>query len=145
MAWWRRALVCNWAPCVGDDGGVVGSFSSSSSSVSSGSGIIVVVDFGRRFGNGHVRKILSNSDNESGELRVRAVKPCFVNNSTRFIRPVDVLKIDLLLLKRKAKKKRKIYWGYIDVSGECFSKLIDNRSKWIINVKNKVSNENLCI
>ncbi len=94
MTWWRRALVCNWAPCVGDDGGVVGSSSSSSSSsVSSGSGINVVVGFGRRFGNGHVRKAFSNSENESEESSVRAVKPCFVNNSTRFIRRVDVLKI----------------------------------------------------
>jgi hypothetical protein len=80
---------------------------SPSSSVSSGSGIIVVVDFGRRFGNAHVRKAFSNSENESGESRVRAVKPCFVNNSTRLIRRVDVLKISFSL-KRK-EKKRKIY------------------------------------
>ena len=69
---------------MGDDGGVVGS--PSSSSVSSGSGTMVVVDFGRRFGNGHVRNAFSNSVNESEEVNVRAVKPSFFNNSTRFIR-----------------------------------------------------------
>ncbi len=73
---------------MGDDGGVVGS---PSSSVSSGSGTMIVVDFGRRFGNGHVRNAFSNSVNESDEFNVRAVKPSFFNNSTRFIRRVEVL------------------------------------------------------
>jgi hypothetical protein len=88
---------------VGDDGGVVGS---SSSSVSSGSGIMIVVDLGRRFGNGHVRKAFSNSANESEEFSVRAVKPSFFNNSTRFIRRVDVLQNQYFYIKYQERMKK---------------------------------------